>query len=141
MGNGLGNKEIMGKNIQYFMDINNLSRQDLCKAIGVKYTTLTDWIKGNAYPRIDKIELMANYFGVSKSELVEERKNDESFITSDEFELIKKFRTLNIESQQYVINIVDREIKYQVVYNESIQRAKIYKDMIENYAKTNKFDS
>ena len=47
----------------------------MCNALGVKYTTFTDWVKGNSYPRIDKIELMANYFGISKSDLVEERKN------------------------------------------------------------------
>ena len=44
----------------------------MCDALGVKYTTFTDWVKGNAYPRIDKIELMANYFGIDKSDLVED---------------------------------------------------------------------
>lgn len=69
----LGNKEIMAKNIQYYMDKFGLGRQDMCNAIGVKYTTFTDWVKGNSYPRIDKIELMANYFGIEKSDLVERR--------------------------------------------------------------------
>lgn len=67
------NKKIMASNIKYYMEKNNLTRQDLCNALGVKYTTLTEWIKGNSYPRIDKIELMANYFGISKSDLVEYR--------------------------------------------------------------------
>lgn len=70
----LGNKEIMAKNIQYYMDLRDKTRNDMCEALGVKYTTFTDWVKGNAYPRIDKIELMANYFGIEKSDLVEERK-------------------------------------------------------------------
>lgn len=69
----LGNKEIMAKNIQYYMDKYEKTRQDMCDALGVKYTTFTDWVKGNSYPRIDKIELMANYFGISKADLVEER--------------------------------------------------------------------
>lgn len=68
----LENKEIMAKNIQYYMDKYEKSRQDMCEALGVKYTTLTDWVKGNSYPRIDKIELMANYFGISKADLIEE---------------------------------------------------------------------
>lgn len=71
----LGNKEIMSKNIQYYMNKYEKSRQDMCEALGVKYTTFTDWVKGNSYPRIDKIELMANYFGIEKSDLVEERRN------------------------------------------------------------------
>ena len=35
---------------------------------------MTDWLKAKTYPRIDKIELLANYFSVSKSDLVEEFK-------------------------------------------------------------------
>ena len=45
----------------------------MCEALGVKYTTLTDWVNGNSYPRIDKIEMMANFFGIEKSDLVEDR--------------------------------------------------------------------
>ncbi|MBS5327513.1 MAG: repressor LexA [Lachnospiraceae bacterium] len=63
----------MAKNIQFYMDKYEKTRQDMCNALGVKYTTFTDWVKGKSYPRIDKIELMANYFGISKSDLVEER--------------------------------------------------------------------
>lgn len=71
--NELGNKQIMAKNIQYYMNLNNKSRREMCEALGVKYTTFTDWVNANVYPRIDKIELMANYFGIDKSDLVEDR--------------------------------------------------------------------
>lgn len=73
MSTHLGNKEIMAQNIQYYMDLYGKSRNDMCEALGIKYTTLTDWIKGNTYPRIDSIEMMANYFGIEKSDLVEQR--------------------------------------------------------------------
>ncbi|MFR1698756.1 MAG: LexA family protein [Anaerovoracaceae bacterium] len=73
MNNNLGNKEIMAKNIQYYMDLYGKSRNDMCEALGVKYTTFTDWVKANSYPRIDKIEMMANYFGIEKADLVEDR--------------------------------------------------------------------
>ena len=69
----LGNKEIMAKNIRHYMDLYGKTRKEMCQALGVKYTTFTDWINGHAYPRIDKIELMANYFGITKADLVEER--------------------------------------------------------------------
>lgn len=74
---GLGNKAIMAKNIQRYMDMKGVTRTDVCDALGIKYTTFTDWVKGNTYPRIDKIELMANYFGISKSDLVEEHTLDQ----------------------------------------------------------------
>lgn len=67
----LGNKEIMASNIKRYMQLFGKDRNDVCRDLGFKYTTFTDWINGNTYPRIDKIEMMANYFGISKADLVE----------------------------------------------------------------------
>ena len=67
----LGNRAIMGSNIQRFMERKGKTRAEVCEDLGLKYTTFADWVNGKTYPRIDKIELMADYFGVSKSELVE----------------------------------------------------------------------
>ena len=64
----LGNKAIMAENIQRLMDSRGIDRNKICADLGLKYTTFTDWVKWNTYPRIDKIELLANYFGVPKSD-------------------------------------------------------------------------
>lgn len=71
--NDLGNKEIFAKNLKYYMTINNKTRNDICKDLGFKYTTFTDWYNGNIYPRIDKIEMLANYFRIEKSDLIEDK--------------------------------------------------------------------
>lgn len=81
MSTQLGNKKIMAKNIQYYMDLYNKTRNDICHDLGIKYTTFADWIKANTYPRIDKIELMANYFNIEKSDLIEE--HNKEFVQSD----------------------------------------------------------
>lgn len=75
----LGNKEVMARNIKRLMDIHNKDRNDICKDLNFKYTTFTDWINAKTYPRIDKIEMMANYFGVSKADLVEIQPKQSSF--------------------------------------------------------------
>ena len=73
----LGNKEIFSRNLKYYMIINNKTRNDVCKDLGFKYTTFTDWYNGNIYPRIDKIEMLAHYFRIEKSDLIENKeKND-----------------------------------------------------------------
>lgn len=69
----LGNKEIMAKNIKHYMHQNNIRSIDICSALKIPMPTFSDWINAKTYPRIDKIELMANYFGISKADLVEER--------------------------------------------------------------------
>lgn len=67
------NKQIMAKNIKYYMEKKGVTNQQLCDALGFKYTTFMDWIKGITYPRIGKVEAMANYFGCGKSDLIEEK--------------------------------------------------------------------
>lgn len=67
------NKKIMARNIKRFMESKGVTNQQLCEDLGFKYTTFLDWIKAVTYPRIGKIEAMADYFGILKSDLIEEK--------------------------------------------------------------------
>lgn len=69
----LGNKEIFSKNLKHYMKINNKDRNDICKDLKFPYTTFADWYNGKIYPRIDKIEMIANYFNIKKSDLIENK--------------------------------------------------------------------
>lgn len=69
----IGNKETMSKNLKYYIAQSGKDRRELCAIWGFPYSTVTDWINGNKYPRIDRIEIMAEYFGILKSDLIEER--------------------------------------------------------------------
>lgn len=71
----LGNKEIFAKNLKYYMELNQKDRNDIAKDLNLPYTTVTSWYNGEFYPRIDKIQLLANYFGVQKADLVEEKQS------------------------------------------------------------------
>lgn len=71
MTNSLGNKKIMANNIRRHLDSLGLNVKDFAALMNFKYTTVLDWVNAKTYPRIDKIELMANYFKVDKSDLVE----------------------------------------------------------------------
>ena len=79
MTNSLGNKKIFAENLQRYMDTKGIDRNGLSDAINVPYTTVTDWLKGKTYPRIDKIELMARYFGISKSDLIEDHSEQSEY--------------------------------------------------------------
>ena len=70
---GLGNKAIMSQNLRRIMSERKVSAKELSKALDFPYTTLLSWLKADNYPRIDKIEAMANYFGIQKSDLIEEK--------------------------------------------------------------------
>ena len=82
----LGNKEIMAQNIRRYCDQKGMSMMKLSEELDVPYNTVCNWCNAVSYPRIDKIERMANLFGVTKADLVE----DENDLRDEAFE--KAFR-------------------------------------------------
>lgn len=66
-------KKIFSNNLRLFMEQKNKSRKEICDDLDIKYTTFADWYNGNKYPRIDKIELLAKYFNIQKSDLIENK--------------------------------------------------------------------
>jgi transcriptional regulator with XRE-family HTH domain len=69
----IGNRETFSKNLSYYMEKSGRSQIEVAEIVGVSKSTFNEWVKGKKYPRIDKIEKLANYFGVLKSDLIEER--------------------------------------------------------------------
>ena len=66
------------------MERNGKERKQICDDLNFKYTTFTDWYNGKKYPRIDKIEMLANYFGVLKSDLIEDKSWSSNVMPFDE---------------------------------------------------------
>ena len=83
----IGNKETMSKNLKYYIERSGKDRSELAEIWGFPYSTVTEWINGRKYPRIDRIEVMADYFGILKSDLIEEK-------TVEDREMQKKNDTL-----------------------------------------------
>lgn len=69
----MDNKNIFAANLRKYMEESGKSRRDVCEALGFNYYTFCDWMKGRKYPRMDKVEILAEYFGIKKSDLIEEK--------------------------------------------------------------------
>lgn len=104
----LGNKEIIAQNIKFYMDKSGKDRNEICEALQINYSTLSEWINGNKYPRIDAIEKLANYFSIQKSDLIEPRNNNETNVTlaAEDKDLLDRFHNLNPIAQQAVLNLI-----------------------------------
>lgn len=100
------NKEVMARNIQYYMQKNNVTATELCKLLDIKQNTFSDWVNAKTYPRIDAIEKMAQYFHISKAFLVEDVKEMEIF-TDDERNMIFDYRTADVETQKMIKRILE----------------------------------
>jgi transcriptional regulator with XRE-family HTH domain len=69
----IGNKEVMAANLSYYVERSGRTQRELAEIVGVAPSTFNDWLKAKKYPRIDKIEILADYFGVLKSDLIEDK--------------------------------------------------------------------
>lgn len=68
-------KTIFSTNLSYYMYKVGLTCADLSRILDIPYSTVNDWVNGNNYPRIVQLQQLADYFDISKSDLIEQQKD------------------------------------------------------------------
>lgn len=112
----IGNKEVFAKNLKKLIVKSGKDRTEIAEELGFPYSTLTDWVNGKKYPRINNIEKLASYFGVSKSELIEDfeeiKKDNDTLAT-----IIVKLRT-----NKDLLNVVEKLLSLDKAKLDSLER-------------------
>lgn len=112
----VANKDVLSKNLKNYIAKSGKDRMEVCKDLELSYSTLTDWVNGKKYPRIDNIERLADYFNVSKSDLIED------------FEEIKKDNdrlatiVIKLRTNKELLDVVERLISLDKAKLESLRR-------------------
>lgn len=91
-------KEIFSKNLIYYMELYDKNQREVAKAINVSPQTFNTWIVKKALPRMGKVQLLAEYFHINKSDLIEERKKNVTTsvnLDPDADELISDYKKLD----------------------------------------------
>lgn len=107
--NGKWSKKVFARNLKHYMDRAGMNQKEMAKIAGVSAPAFSDWINAIKYPRIDKIEILANYFGIAKSDLIEDKTNnttDKQPLTEGEAKLLELFRQSPVENRQMIIEMV-----------------------------------
>lgn len=107
------NKEIFANNLSFYMEQKGVDRNTLCADLDLKYTTVRDWLKGITYPRIGKIELLANYFNINKSDLIENKISTAQPSDSLLEEITNTARKLSPENKKIVLRTSEDLLKEQ----------------------------
>ena len=106
-------KDVFAKNLKRYMDRSGKTQREMADIVGVSAPTFSDWINAKKYPRIDKIEILADYFGILKSDLIEDKTAEEKEtptvwdggLSKDMLELIECIKSLPEEKIQMLLQV------------------------------------
>lgn len=105
----MSNKSTFSRNLKYQMDLNNKSRQEISTALGISYFTITSWANGTKYPRMDKVEMLANYFGCTKSDLIEEQQKEPTEndgLTENQIKLMQFVKSVPDDKAEMLLRVM-----------------------------------
>ena len=100
-----GNPSVFAANLSRYIERSDKSKRSLAREIGVSASTICDWTSGRAYPRMDKLQRLADCFGISKADLVEERNVSKESVSEKEQEIIDLFHKIPEEKRESVLSI------------------------------------
>lgn len=126
------NKEIFANNLSFYMEQKGVDRNTLCADLDLKYTTVRDWLKGITYPRIGKIELLANYFNINKSDLIENKISTAQPSDSLLEEITNTARKLNTDNKKIVLRTSEELLESQK--NEEETKINEVSEVIQLYS-------
>ncbi len=72
-------KKMFVSNLQRYLDEGGKMKKDIAAHLNISAGTVSDWCKLRSYPRMDKIQKLAEYFGCEKSDLIEEHSVDNQY--------------------------------------------------------------
>ena len=111
-----GNKDVLAKNLKKYIAKSGKDRAKVAEALDVPYSTMTDWVNGKKYPRINNIEKLADYFNVSKSELIEDF--DEIKKDNDRLATV----VIKLRMNKALLNVVEKLLSLDKAKLESLSR-------------------
>lgn len=66
-------KKIFSKNLNHYISLSNKTQKEIADSIDVSPQTFNTWCQGIAIPRMGKVQRLADYFNVGKSDLIDDK--------------------------------------------------------------------
>ena len=98
-------KEIFKKNLNNLLNEYNKTQIELANYLGVSNTTINNYVKGYNTPRMDKIDKIAEFFGVDRSTLISANNNSKELeLTQEEQKILEPYNKLNNAGKEKAVS-------------------------------------
>lgn len=114
-------KQIFAINLNHYLELNGKTQKEVANAIGVSPQTFNTWIQGIALPRMGKVQKLADYFGIGKSDLIDiKSKSDKDQLENGELKyLIEIAQDCNENSMHRLLEYAKRLLDLQKMDEEN----------------------
>lgn len=100
------NLDVFTRNFKRHLALSGKRQVEVANAVGVSTGTITDWKKGRSYPRMDKIQLLAEFFGIQKSDLVEDVNVAKETVSNEDQKVLDLFHKVPKERREFVLSLI-----------------------------------
>ena len=106
-------KKVFSQNLCFYMKKFGKTPTNLSDELSIPYSTVLDWTHGRKYPRMDKVQVLSDYFKIMKSDLTEEKPTPvpESELDASEEALLKLFRLVPPADRGMVLQMIEAALK------------------------------
>ena len=99
----LEQKKIFSRNLNRLIEKSDKKQIDIASDLNVSPQALNTWVKGIAIPRMNRIQALADYFGVSKSDLVDDKPVEEYYIDPQTARIAQEIKDLAIKQGMHTL--------------------------------------
>lgn len=109
--------KLFARNLTYFMNLNKKNQTNLSKDLQISKATISSWCNGTRIPRMDKIDILCNYFNIQRSDLMEDNinKQEQNYYFNED---IRKMAQCLIENPDYqnLFNIIKKSSQEDIEF-------------------------
>ena len=125
-------KQIFSSNLLYIMHKKSITRTQLSDKTGIPYTTITNWIKCETYPRTKALNKLAAYLQCEPYELISPNSALESSDQSQQedaglkiLDITAKMRKLSTSDVDKIGEIVDKMLDVEGAIKSAVSDDKV----------------
>ena len=102
-------KKIFAKNLLRYLALSGKSQKEVDDKIDVSPQTFNTWCQGIALPRMGKVQLLADYFHINKSDLLDEHSNQPPTIKDQDIRRLERARkNMPDDDWQFLMSMITR---------------------------------
>lgn len=120
-------RKVFARNLNDYIYKSGKMQKEVAQDLGISATTFNNWCVGKILPRVGRIQMLADYFGINKSDLVDDKGETESYYISPETSRIA----------QEVLDDPNLRLLFEAAKGSRPENIRLAAEMLKRFKETN----